>query len=71
MLERGAHESEVIDAIRLGDKAPAKRARVSFRKNFQYEAHWGGKYYAIKQILVIVAEKANRLVVVTVYSFYF
>jgi len=37
----------------------------------RYERLWGGQYYAIKQVLAIVAEEPETLVVVTVYTFYF
>jgi hypothetical protein len=50
---------------------PVKRGRLAYRKNFQYERPWGGREYAIKQVLPAVAEEADELVVVTVYTFYF
>lgn len=71
MLERGASEDEVIEAIRAGERVPAKRGRQGHRKNFQYNRLWGGRIYAIKQVLAIVAEEPDALVVVTVYTFYF
>ena len=46
-------------------------SRLAYRKNFQYERPWGGRMYAIKQVLAIVAEEMDSLVVVTVYTFYF
>jgi hypothetical protein len=72
MAERGAEEKEVIEAIRSGERVPAKRGRLGYRKNFQYNLTWGGRTYAIKQVLAIVAqEEEEQLVVVTVYTFYF
>ncbi len=71
MKERGADEQEVILAIRSGEQVPAKRGRQSYRRNFQYDRLWGGKTYATKQVLVVVAEDPQTLVVVTVYTFYF
>ena len=68
---RGAVEEEVIAAIRTGEQAPAERARRGYRKNFQYNREWGGRFYAVKQVLAVVAEESNELVVVTVYTFYF
>ncbi len=47
------------------------RGRIGYRKNFQYQRLWGGRYYAVKQVLVMVAEESEVLVVVTVYIFYF
>jgi len=71
MTERGADESEVIDAIRTGEQVPGKHGRLGYRKNFQYNRLWSGRTYAIKQVLAIVAVEAESLVVVTVYTFYF
>jgi len=69
MAERGASDDEVIQAIRTGEEAPAKRGRLAYRKNFQFDRVWGGRRYAIKQVLAIVAESPDELVVVTVYTF--
>ena len=71
MVERGATDNEVIEAIRTGEEVPAKRGRRGYRKNFQYNQLWGGRTYAIKQVLAIVAEEVDVMVVVTVYTFYF
>jgi predicted N-formylglutamate amidohydrolase len=71
MNERGASKDEVIKTIRTGKVVPAKRGRIGFRRNFQYDKSWGGRNYAMKQVLAIVAEKERALVVVTVYTFYF
>ncbi|MCX7839603.1 MAG: DUF4258 domain-containing protein [Anaerolineae bacterium] len=71
MAERGATREEVVETVRSGERVPAKRGRHGYRKNFQYERLWGGRYYAIKQVLAIVADEPDKLVVVTVYTFYF
>jgi len=42
-----------------------------FRKNFTFNGHWRGKHYAVKQVVPVVAEEPNRLVVVTVFVYYF
>ena len=49
----------------------ASHGRVAFRKNFPYNADWKGKRYKTKQVKPIVAIEGNRLVVVTVYVYYF
>jgi hypothetical protein len=71
MAERGAGEEEVVETIRCGEQVPAKKGRVGYRKNFQYNRLWGGRLYAVKQVLAIVVEERDALVVVTVYTFYF
>ncbi len=71
MTRRAVTEAEVEAAIREGERAPAKKDRVSFRKNFRFESDWKGKYYEIKQVMPIVVEERDQFVVITVYSFYF
>jgi len=71
MVERGATQEEVLEAIHSGEPVPAKHGRLGYRKNFQYQRLWGGRYYAVKQVLTIVAEEPETLIVVTVYTFYF
>jgi hypothetical protein len=71
MRDRGATASEVEEAIQSGERAEASRGRTAFRKNFPYQGEWKGKRYAIKQVRPIVVEEPERLVVVTVYVYYF
>ena len=70
MADRGASEEEVELTIRTGECLPAKEGRVSFRKNFSYNALWKNKFYQAKQIMPVVAEEHDRFVVVTVYVFF-
>jgi len=71
MLDRGASESEVEVAVRRGNPEPTRKGRLMFRKNLAFYSHWRGKFYAVKQVAPIVAEEADRLVVVTVFVYYF
>ncbi len=71
MLDRGASEDEVRVAIRTGSAEPARKGRNSFRKNFAFNRQWRGKQYAVKQVAPVVAEEADRLVVITVFVYYF
>lgn len=48
MARRGASKEEVRQAIEGGEKLPAKKGRVSYRKNFEFDSEWNGKYYQIK-----------------------
>lgn len=70
MTDRGASREEVETAIRTGECIPAKKGRLSFRKNFSYNGMWKGKFYNIKQVIPIVVEEPERFVVVTVYVFF-
>ena len=42
-----------------------------FRKNFAFNRDWRGQHYAVKQVAPVVAEEADRLIVVTVFVYYF
>ena len=68
---RGATPQEVEAAIRSGERVPAKAGRQAYRKNFPFESEWKGRYYETRQVMPIVVEEAERIVVVTVYVFYF
>ncbi|OGO04735.1 MAG: hypothetical protein A2Y91_07300 [Chloroflexi bacterium RBG_13_54_8] len=71
MLDRGGLESEVEAAIRTGNCEPARNNRFLFRKNFTFSHQWRGKHRAVKQVAPIVIEEPDRLVVVTVFVYYF
>lgn len=71
MAERGATKTEVERAIRAGNCRVTRSRRFECRLNFQYGKAWQGRTYAIKQVVPVVADEPNRLVVVTVYTFYF
>ena len=71
LVDRGATNAEVSEAIERGVREPAKRGRFMYRLNFQYESEWQGQFYAIKQVAPVVEEAQNEVVVVTVYTFYF
>ena len=71
MAERDVAEGEVIGTIRTGEEAPAKRYRRAYRKNFPYNRPRDGQLYPTKQVLAVVVEELDRLVVVTVYAYFF
>ncbi|MDP2899219.1 MAG: DUF4258 domain-containing protein [bacterium] len=71
MRERGATREEVQLAMTRGEEFPAKKGRKGYRLNFPFNALWGGKQYATRQVVPIVAEDPAERVVVTVYVFYF
>ena len=71
MQERGTTDAEVIEAIEYGKREPAQRGLVQYRHNVEYNNTWAGRDYAIKQVMPVVAIEEDRLVVVTVYAFFF
>jgi hypothetical protein len=71
MPDRGATQQEVEAAIRAGERVPAKKGRIAFRRNFSFRREWKGHYYEGKQVMPVVVEENDRMVVVTVYVFYY
>ena len=71
MAERGASEEEVLMAIHRGEAEPAQKNRTLYKKNFQFGKVWRGKEHTIKQVVPVVAQTPVKLVVVTVYVYYF
>lgn len=71
MQERGAREEDVLEALRLGEREPAQRGLVQYRFNVEFKRDWDGRYYGVQQIVPVVDEEIERIVVVTVYTFYF
>ena len=71
MIERGANEEEVKMSILQGESEIAKKGRKIYRKNFQFTGKWRGKTYRIKQVAPVVVEEREKIIVVTVYVFYF
>jgi hypothetical protein len=71
MRERGAREEDVREAIRIGQREPAQRGLFLYRLNVEFMRVWDGRFYRVQQVAPIVAEEEERLVVVTVYTFFF
>jgi hypothetical protein len=69
--ERGTDEESVREAIRIGESEPARRGFVLYRLNQEFKKNWDGRYYGVQQVAPVVKEEENRLVVITVYTFYF
>ncbi len=71
LQDRGASEEDVREAIRIGEREPAKRGLYLYRLNLEFNREWAGQYYRVQQVAPVVAEEQDRFVVVTVYTFYF
>ena len=71
MKIRGTIEDEVIESIEKGEEIPAKKGRLAYRKNFQFESRWHGKYFQVKQVVPVVENRKGIIIIITVYSFYF
>jgi hypothetical protein len=71
MVDRGTSEDEIRTAIRDGEELSAKKGRKAFRKNFPFESYWKTKYYTTKQVVPVIQEESDKIVVITVYVYYF
>jgi len=70
MKERKATEDEVIEAIRHGNWSPAEKGRLTTTKTFPFNSEHYGRYYTTKEVVPIFLEEAERIVVITVYTFF-
>jgi hypothetical protein len=59
----GPPRQKVEATIHEGNPEPPRKERVMFRKNFAFNSQW--------RVAPVVAERADRLVVVTVFVYYF
>ena len=71
MKERGASENSVREAIRIGEREPAQRGCFLCRLNLEFKREWDGRYYGVQQVAPIVREETDKIVVITIYTFYF
>lgn len=71
MSFRGATAAEVIEAIRTMPWLPVEGGRLECRKDFAFSSVWNRKHYVTKQVRPVFAEEPDRIVVVTVYVYYF
>lgn len=71
MRERGATEEAVIEAIRIGLRETAQRGLFLCRLNLEFKREWDGHYYGVQQVAPVVAEEESKIIVITVYVFYF
>lgn len=71
MADRGATEDDVITAIKEGSAEPARKGRLLFRKNIAFDNTWRGTHYSVKQVAPVVAKDNDKIVVITVYVYYF
>jgi len=67
---RGFKEEEVEQAIRLAPWAQARQGRMECHYDFEYNALWNGRRYAIKRVRPIFVEESDEIVVITVVTYY-
>jgi len=68
---RGFTVAEVKEAIRSSPWENAELGRLEARKEFPFNDHWNGRWYAVKQVRPVFVEEPNEIVVITVYTYYY
>ena len=71
LRERGATEATVVLAVQIGVREPAQRGMYLHRLDVPFGGTWHGRRYDTMQVAAVVAEEPDRLVVVTVYTYFF
>ena len=68
--ERGATLEEILEVLKTGQSASAKKGKYQKEKVFKFGQEWMGKIYEQKKIRVIYTEENEKIVIITVYVFY-
>jgi hypothetical protein len=71
MGARNATEEEVIEAIKMSDWQSAERGRLTTSRVFPFNSEHYGRYYAVKEVIPIFVEERDRIIVITVYTYFF
>ena len=71
MKERGASEESVREAIRIGQREDAQHECFFHRLNLEFKKIWDGRFYGVQQVAPITKEEEDKIIVITVYTFYF
>jgi hypothetical protein len=71
IASRGFTVGEVEEAIRTCAWGAAELGRLDCRKDFVYGRDWNRRVYATKQVRPVFVEESEKIVVITVYTYYF
>ena len=68
---RGASEEEIAEVIRTEKWDASALNKLECHKDFIFNKTWNNKFYKVKQVKPIFVEEENKIVIVTVYVYYF
>ena len=72
LRKRGGRREEVIKAIAEAEWHRARFERIECELEFPYNTEWNGKYYERKRVRPVFREEpGGKVIVITVYSFYY
>ena len=70
MRARQATAEEVEAAILTAPWQSAERARHTASRTFPFRREHFGRFYAAKEVVPVFVEESERIVVITVYTFF-
>lgn len=70
MEARSATPEEVEAVIRTAAWQPAERGRWTASSVFPFRHEHFGRFYAAKEVVPVFVEESERIVVITVYTFF-
>ena len=70
MVGRKACENEVEQVIKNAEWQLAEKGRYSASPAFPFNAEHYGRFYTTKEVVPIFVEEADRIMVITVYTFF-
>lgn len=70
MKSRKASYEEVIKVIQSATWQPAEKKRSTASLSFPFNSEHYGRFYASKEVVPIFVEEEDRIVVITVYTFF-
>ena len=70
MAARKASDKEVRQVIQGAEWQSAEKGRHSASLAFPFKAKHYGRFYTTKEVVPVFAEEANRIIVITVYTFF-
>lgn len=71
LKKRGVSQEEVIETIKEAEHFATKLGRMECEREFCYNGEWHGKYYRTKKVRPVFKEEEDRILIVTVYAFYY
>ena len=71
LKKRGTNEIEIKMAIKGSPWRSAKRGRMEAEMEFNYNNEWNDKLYAFKKVNPVFVVEGHKIIVITVYCFYY
>lgn len=71
MRKRGTNEDEVLKVVKQAEWIEAKKGRFEAKLNLDYNQEWNNKRYSVKQVNPVFIIENQKIIIITVYVFYF